>query len=68
MYPRPVKPDLLSLQQAADELGIAVTTLRHHCQRGNIPALKLGRDWVITREAVEWFREHKRPPGRPPNP
>lgn len=57
---------LFTVEEAADELGIAVTTLRYHCQRGNIPAEKHGRDWVITQDALDWFRENKRDPGRPP--
>lgn len=56
--------EFLSVQQAAKELDIAVTTMRQHCQHGHL-GRKHGRDWLITRQELEAFRQERRKPGRP---
>jgi predicted site-specific integrase-resolvase len=57
--------DIMDIKTAAKELGIAVTTLRQHCQEGYL-GQKLGRDWIITRSDLEAFKRNRRNPGRPP--
>jgi len=47
------------------ERGIAIKpdTVKRHCQRGNIPATKPGRDWDISEAALQQFIEARRGPG-----
>ena len=61
----PTMLEELSTHQAAAVLGLTVRTVQHHITRGTIPARKHGRDWFITREAVEAARLHRPKPGRP---
>lgn len=56
--------EMLSLKEAADELGITVSTLRPYCQEGRI-GTKVGHQWVITRTELEAFKAMPRPVGRP---
>ena len=55
---------MLSLKEAADELGITVSTLRPYCQDGRI-GTKVGNQWVITRAELEEFKAKPRKVGRP---
>ena len=58
--------DILSLDEAARMLGRSAVTLRWAAQTGGLPAKKLGRDWVTTREWVNWYRTlHRRGSSRP---
>lgn len=58
--------DLLSLADAAAELGISASTLRHQAQAGRIRARLFGRTWITTRQEVERYRrESLGSPGRP---
>lgn len=50
------QPDLLSLAQAAQLLGRSATTLRNQVLSGRLNAVKLGHDWLVTREEVERYR------------
>jgi hypothetical protein len=65
--------DILSLDEAARMLERSPITLRWAAQTGRLPAKKLGRDWVTTRDAVLWYevshlriseRDFLRPPRR----
>ncbi len=47
--------DILSLDEAARMLGLSPITLRWAAQTGRLPAKKLGRDWVTTRDSVTWY-------------
>ena len=59
--------DLLSLAEAADELGIAAVTLRAARERGRFAARLFGNTYVTTRAEVERYRrEHLGQVGRPP--
>lgn len=49
--------DLLTLAQAARTLGVAPDTLRAQVHRGKLRANKLGRDWVVSSEEVNRYRE-----------
>lgn len=45
----------LTFQQAAKELGLHWQTVRIMCARGDIPARKAGRKWVLTTRALATF-------------
>ncbi len=47
---------LLTTAQAAAALGVKVDTVRHAIQSKALPAEKLGRQWVVTPEAVDAYR------------
>lgn len=57
--------EFLTTKEAAEELGIAETTARLYCQEGRF-GQKIGRQWLITRQEIEEFKQQRRPPGRPP--
>lgn len=51
--------ELLTLKQAADLAGedISPASLRNAIKRGTLAGERLGRDYVVTRQAVEaWLR------------
>ncbi len=53
-----VAPDLegiIGLEEAARMLGRSPITLRWAAQRGSLPAKRIGRDWVTTRDAVSYY-------------
>jgi excisionase family DNA binding protein len=62
--PRP-QGRLLSVAEAADRLGLGVAMARRHCLTGNLPARKVGRDWVIGERDLTAFAEKTRQRGRP---
>lgn len=62
--PRP-QGKLLSVAEAADRLGLGVAMARRHCLTGNLPARKVGRDWVIGERDLNAFAEKTRQRGRP---
>ncbi len=47
---------LLTLVQAAEQLGVAPATLRAQIHRGKLRAQKLGRDWLVDNAEVERYR------------
>jgi len=50
---------VMSLKQAATELGITPDTLRQQIKAEKLTATKLGRDWFVTPAEVERYRvEH----------
>jgi excisionase family DNA binding protein len=57
---------VLTLTEAADQLGVAATTLRHQVQAGRLRARLVGKTYVVTPAEVERYRrEHLGKPGRP---
>jgi len=57
---------MLTLTEAADELGLAASTLRHQVQAGRLRARLVGKTYVITeRELARYRAEHLGKPGRP---
>ncbi len=62
--PRP-QGRLLSVAEAAHRLGLGVVMVRRYCATGNLPAKKLGRDWVIGERDLTAFAEKTRQRGRP---
>lgn len=55
----------MTTAEAAERLGIAPTTVRRQIEQGRIAARKVGRDWHVTKGAVERYRaESLGRPGR----
>jgi excisionase family DNA binding protein len=51
----------MTLKEAAVALGVTAATLRQQIAAGKLKARKVGRDWSVTRGAVERYRkEHQR--------
>jgi excisionase family DNA binding protein len=51
--------DIMTLAEAADELGIAASTLRHQASTGRLRARLIGKTWVTTRDEVERYRREQ---------
>lgn len=54
---------LLTIEQAAERLGISQSLTRRYCREGKLQGFKLGSRWVVTQQAVETFTPRRR--GRP---
>ncbi len=50
---------VMSLKQAAAELGVTPDTLRQQIQADRLTATKLGRDWLVTRAEMERYRAER---------
>lgn len=61
--------DIISVAEAAEQLGIAGATLRAQAVAGRIDARNVGTTWITTRQEVERYRrENLGRRGRPYNP
>jgi excisionase family DNA binding protein len=49
----------LTWEQAAEELGLHWETVRKMCQRGEIPAKRAGRVWVLTTKALAEYIDQR---------
>lgn len=58
----PAEP--LTLAAAAKEFGLSPSTLRNQVLNGKLPAMKSGRDWVVTRAAMLTYLDNRAPSGR----
>jgi hypothetical protein len=59
--------DLMSLAEAAEDLGIRPVSLRAAIERGTFRARKFGTSWVTTRQEVDRYaRDRLGQVGRPP--
>lgn len=57
----------LTIAQAAEQLGISPTTLRHQALAGRIKATLIGKTYVLTQREVDRYRaESLGRPGRRP--
>lgn len=56
--------ELLTIKQVADELDLSETSVRRFCYDGRF-GNKIGRQWLISREELDAFKELDRKPGRP---
>lgn len=57
----------MTAEQAAAELGYDQSYVRRLCIDGKLRCLKVGRDWLIERDAVRaWKEEPRRKPGPRP--
>lgn len=58
--------DIISLAEAADELGIDPSGLRAQAAAGRLEAKLVGKTWITTRQEVERYRrDHLGQVGRP---
>lgn len=48
----PAQSEYLTVRQAASRLGYTVQHTRLLIRHGRLAAVKLGRDWLVSREAV----------------
>lgn len=48
-------PDLFTVEQMADILGLAQNTVRSLCRNGQIPAVHIGRRWYVPRAKLNEF-------------
>lgn len=57
--------DLITLEEAAEIVGRSPVTLRQAVGRGRLDAVKIGKTWITTHDAVSLYvattRERKRP-------
>lgn len=54
----------MTIPEAAVQLGLAPSTLRHQIKNRKLRAHKMGRGWYVTAEEVERYRlEHRAPQG-----
>lgn len=61
--------DLLSVQKAAEILGLSGDQVRIYCRSGSLPATRIGQIWVIKRADLDAFTaQPRRSPGRPADP
>jgi excisionase family DNA binding protein len=63
--PRIERPRLLSVAEAAAELGASEAYVRRLLLRGRLYGIKVGIVWAILLDDLEAFRRTRRPPGRP---
>jgi excisionase family DNA binding protein len=57
-------PGYLTVEEAADLIGVDGSQVRRYCIDKKLPAVKVGKAWLIKRRDVQRF---KRPPMGNPN-
>lgn len=58
-------PDLFTSDEAAEYLGLDRSLIARYCRQGRLAGRKAGRDWVITKSALDAFKKIPREPGNP---
>lgn len=53
-------PELINPDKASELLDLSPQWIRKLLQKGDIEGQKLGRNWVITREVIEAYKEKKK--------
>ncbi len=56
--------ELLTIPDAAEELGLHYNTVYRFCSSGRL-GQKVGNQWIITHAELDAFKATPRPPGRP---
>jgi excisionase family DNA binding protein len=56
--------ELLTADEAAAELGLTGRRVRQLLNGGEIIGKKKGRDWIITREALEAYKRKRQEQGK----
>ena len=62
----PPGESLLTVEQAAERMGVSAPLIRRYCANGKIPAVKVGRDWAIRGRdiaALKLPRQRRSPAG-----
>lgn len=57
--------EIMSVQEAAEELDIGDVRVRQLIYKGDLPAKQIGWQWVILRPDLDAYKKRRRPPGRP---
>lgn len=57
--------DFLTVQEAAESLGVTARRVRQYVDKRRLPGKKLGNLIIIPRKAVSEFGKQPRRPGRP---
>ena len=52
--------DLLSIEQVCDELGMSKSWVYNRIKSGEIPSIKLGNNYKVTREDLDQYLENQR--------
>lgn len=61
--------ELLTITEAAEELGIRADSLRQAVLRGAVQAERAGGIWLLRRQEIEKYRQQRKPNrGRPRKP
>jgi len=55
--------NFISTSDTAKALGVSIRRVQAMCESGRLPAVKVGRDWVIKKSDLKLVKN--RPPGRP---
>jgi len=55
--------NMVSTKEAAQALGITTRRVLALIKSGRLPAVKVGRDWVLSKDDLKLIKN--RPPGRP---
>ena len=48
-----MRPDTITVKEAAQRLGIGINQAYEACERGDLPNIRLGKRWIIPRVAFE---------------
>lgn len=56
---------MITTTEVASLLGITPRTVQRHIKAGHLKATKYGRDFLITQEELERFKQERKPVGRP---
>ncbi len=51
--------------EAADYLDLSESLVCRYCRLGKLEAMKIGRDWLIHKKALDAFKKIPREPGNP---
>ena len=58
--------EYITVAQAAKQAGLSARHIRWLLQRGHIPGIKPGHDWLVKPSAVMEYLRQERRPGRKP--
>ena len=61
-------PRLLTTQEAAEFLRVSRATIRRWCKAGQLPAVRIGRQWRIDMDQLERVLAGEAPLGERPEP
>lgn len=50
---RAASPDLFTVEQMAEMLGLSTNTVRSLCRNGQVPAVHIGRRWYVPRAKLD---------------
>ncbi len=55
--------DILTTREAAEYLKLSVETVKAQARAGQMPAMKIGREWRFSREQLlDWVKDESWPP------